>query len=42
MAKNNATENQIQAKIIKQHWRMRQHENWPKTRYQVYRYKLQG
>ena len=27
MAKNNPTEKQIEAKIIKRHWSMRQHEN---------------
>ena len=28
MAKNNPTEKQIERKIIKRHWSMRQHENW--------------
>ena len=41
MAKNNPTEKQIEAKIIKRHKSMR-HENLRKRKCKVYYYKLQG
>ena len=41
MAKNNPTEKEIEAKIIKRYYSMGEHENWQKKKCKVYPYKLQ-